>query len=96
MSSIEGFTLSMQSDYVLCNCKPELLRKKAKKVAGLVHGNRGRSPSNKIDKDIHLKILELSQGNYRDFNDLTSLKNYGNRDLMYPVKACGQSVVIPA
>ena len=46
------------------------LKKKAEQgAAGLVHGNRGRSPSNKIDKDIHLKILELSRDDYNDFND---------------------------
>lgn len=38
-------------------------------AAGLVHGSRGKTPSNQIEAEIRLKILELSQGDYKDFND---------------------------
>jgi transposase len=38
-------------------------------AAGLVHGNRGRSPSNKIDEGTRKRILALSQDEYCAFND---------------------------
>ncbi len=46
------------------------LKKKAEQGAsGLTHASRGRSPSNKIDADVQSRVLELSQGAYKDFND---------------------------
>lgn len=38
-------------------------------VVGLVHGNRGRSPANRVNEQLQAKILELSQGDYKGFND---------------------------
>lgn len=38
-------------------------------AAGLVHGNRGRSPSNKLCADLREKVLELSQEEYGCYND---------------------------
>lgn len=38
-------------------------------AVGLAHGNRGRSPSNKIDKELKVKILELHEQKYSEFND---------------------------
>jgi transposase len=38
-------------------------------AAGLVHGNRGRPPSNKLSAAIREKILELSRDGYAEFND---------------------------
>ena len=35
----------------------------------LAHGNRGRSPSNKIDEELRRRVLELSQQQYCGFND---------------------------
>lgn len=36
---------------------------------GLVHGNRGRSPANKIDEEVRRRVLELSVERYSGFND---------------------------
>ena len=38
-------------------------------IAGLAHGNRGRSPANKIDEKLRLQIVELSNERYDNFND---------------------------
>ena len=38
-------------------------------AAGLVHGNRGRSASNRLDEAVRSRVLELSHGDYKDFND---------------------------
>jgi transposase len=46
------------------------LRSRAEEGAiGLVHGNRGRSPSNKLDAAVQQRILALSQEDYAVFND---------------------------
>lgn len=36
---------------------------------GLVHGNTGRAPANKIDEDVRARVLELSAEKYGSFND---------------------------
>lgn len=36
---------------------------------GIVHGNVGRSPANKIDEALRRQVLELSSGKYAGFND---------------------------
>ena len=36
---------------------------------GILHGNRGRIPSNVLDADTKKLILEFSAGEYADFND---------------------------
>jgi len=36
---------------------------------GLVHGNTGRSPANKIAEDVRARVLELSSEKYAGFND---------------------------
>ena len=38
-------------------------------AAGLVHGNRGRRPSNKINDDVRRRVIELSRDQYPGFND---------------------------
>jgi transposase len=38
-------------------------------AAGLAHGNRGKTPSNKIDEAIVAEILQLAKGEYHDYND---------------------------
>jgi transposase len=38
-------------------------------VAGLLHGNRGRIPVNKISDDLHSRVLALSKDRYAEFND---------------------------
>lgn len=46
------------------------LKKKAEEgLSGLAHGNRGRSPSNKVDEEVRQQVLGLSQGQYSSFND---------------------------
>jgi transposase len=38
-------------------------------AGGLAHGNRGRSPANKINEDLRRRVLELSHNGYSKFND---------------------------
>jgi transposase len=38
-------------------------------LRGLVHGNRGRNPSNKLPEEVRQRIVELSQERYSSFND---------------------------
>lgn len=38
-------------------------------AAGLMHGNRGREPANKIQRGTRERIQELARGRYRDYND---------------------------
>jgi len=46
-----------------------LKRKACSGAAGLVHGNRGRPPSNKLGAPFREKILGLSEDGYAKFND---------------------------
>ena len=36
---------------------------------GIVHGNRGRTPSNQITEEVRKQILQLAEKQYRDYND---------------------------
>lgn len=46
------------------------LKKKAEEgAAGLVHGNRGRAPSNKLSEGLREKVLALSAEEYGSYND---------------------------
>jgi len=38
-------------------------------AAALAHGNRGRSPANKLDGQVAATILQLARGTYVDYND---------------------------
>jgi len=38
-------------------------------ASGVVHGNRGREPNNRLDAGIQARIWELAQGEYKDYND---------------------------
>jgi len=40
-----------------------------KGAAGLVHGNRGRKPNNRVDETVREKIIGLSKKEYQDYND---------------------------
>ncbi len=54
----------------VCYRQAKRLKRKAEDgAAGLVHGNRGRAPSNKLSTDLRVEILGLSQDGYADFND---------------------------
>lgn len=46
-----------------------LKRKSADGIRGLVHGNRGRTPSNKTSAELREKVLELSEQRYSKLND---------------------------
>ncbi len=38
-------------------------------AAGLAHGNRGREPNNRVNEAVRKKIQELSEKEYKDYND---------------------------
>jgi transposase len=38
-------------------------------VPGLVHGNRGRTANNRVDERVRVKIQELAEEEYKDYND---------------------------
>jgi len=38
-------------------------------AAGLVHGNRGRTANNRLEETVRVKIQELAQETYADYND---------------------------
>ncbi len=38
-------------------------------IAGLLHGNRGRSPGNKTLEEVRWRVVVLSNEKYKDFND---------------------------
>lgn len=38
-------------------------------IAALAHGNRGRSPANRISEAVRQEILRLAKETYRDYND---------------------------
>jgi transposase len=38
-------------------------------ASGLAHGNRGRAPNNRVDEAVRKKIQELSEQEYKDYND---------------------------
>jgi len=40
-----------------------------KGAKGLIHGNVGRPPPNRISEALRRRVLELSQGKYKEFND---------------------------
>lgn len=42
---------------------------RAKGARGLVHGNRGRPAHNRVDEGVRVKIQELAQQEYPDYND---------------------------
>lgn len=48
-------------------------------AAGLVHGNRGREPTNMLDEKVEAEILQLAQGGYVDYNDSHFTKELDER-----------------
>lgn len=38
-------------------------------IKGLLHGNRGRSPANRLEADLRVRVLQLSEEQYCDLND---------------------------
>jgi len=45
------------------------LKKAQEGLGALAHGNRGRSPSNKVCNEVRKRIVEMSEGRYGNFND---------------------------
>jgi len=70
---LEGRITLVEAAGVLgvCYRHAKRLKKSAKEagLAGIVHGNRGRSPANKTDAAVRERILTLSDERYSDFND---------------------------
>lgn len=59
--------------------------KRLKKAAqeglkGVIHGNRGRSPANKTEEGLRLKVLALSQEKYSNFNDTQFMEELAKRE----------------
>ncbi|HET6446320.1 MAG TPA: ISNCY family transposase [candidate division Zixibacteria bacterium] len=46
-----------------------LARYRLEGAAALAHGNRGRTPVNKLDESVEVEIVRLAQGEYLDYND---------------------------
>ena len=44
-------------------------RYQAGDAAWVYHGNRGKSPANRISKTVRQQVVELAQGRYQGFND---------------------------
>jgi transposase len=42
---------------------------RAQGAPGLVHGNRGRAPHNRLDEALRARIRQLAQEDYKDYND---------------------------
>ncbi len=38
-------------------------------ITGLVHGNRGRRPANRLEEALRARVVALSEGRYKDLND---------------------------
>jgi transposase len=49
-------------------------------IAGLLHGNQGRTPSNKTSDDLRAKVLALSEERYCQFNDTHFTQMLGERE----------------
>jgi transposase len=46
-----------------------LKKSAAEGISGVVHGNRGREPANRLSGELRARVLELSEGRYSGFND---------------------------
>lgn len=70
----EGLLTTREASRVLCLSERQIRRLKArfreKGIKGLVHGNKGRSPANKVPLETREKILSLLKGKYEGFNTL--------------------------
>lgn len=56
-----------------------LSRYRREGAAALAHGNRGRSPVNKLDESVEAEIVRLAQGEYQDYNDSHFRDELGER-----------------
>jgi transposase len=78
-------TLSLQEACVYLGVsyrQGKRLKKRAEEgLDSLVHGNRGRSPSNRLEKEVRERILELSQEKYGNFNDTHFAEELGKQGL---------------
>jgi transposase len=62
-------------------------------IAALAHGNRGRSPGNRISEEVRQEILRLAKETYQDSTTAISPKNWLNRPSRswYRARRCGAS-----
>lgn len=72
--AVQGHLSTREASIILCLSERQTRRLKAKfrekGLKGLVHGNRGRSPANKIPSFLKEKVLSLLKGKYEGFNTL--------------------------
>ena len=56
-----------------------LARYRREGAAALAHGNRGRTPVNKLEESVEAEILRLALGEYHDYNDSHFTEELGER-----------------
>jgi transposase len=56
-----------------------LARYRQEGAAALAHGNRGRTPVNKLDESVEAEIVCLASGEYHDYNDSLFTNGLGER-----------------
>lgn len=65
------------------------LKKKGEEgIWALAHGNRGRSPANRLSEDVRMEIVSLSQDRYSSFNDT----HFTERLLSEGIEVCRETV----
>ncbi len=62
-------------------------------ITALAHGNRGRSPANRISEAVRQEILRLAKETYRDYNDCHFTEELAEQPepIGYPARHCGAS-----
>ena len=69
---MEGLTLAEAAEKMGVSYRQaKRLRKSFEEngIVGLLHGNQGRTPANKVGDDLRLRVLALSKERYSEFND---------------------------
>jgi transposase len=66
---ISGVEASKHLGLSLRQVRRILAKYRKEGMAGLVHGNRGRTANNRVDEHVRVKIQELAQEEYKDYND---------------------------
>lgn len=63
-------------------CQTQRIKKafKERGVRGLIHGNRDRSPANRINEEIRQEVLRLSRQLYSEFNDIHFTEQLAQRE----------------
>jgi len=66
---LTGVEASMHLGLSVRHVRRLLAKYRQEGVQGLVHGNRGRTANNRVDEDVRVKIQELAEKEYKDYND---------------------------